>query len=68
MKTRVTIMIEHDKPIEGLGAKIAARAWTLQGVNKAELESETEPLNLDPTPISGWGQQPIGMSTKDPDQ
>lgn len=42
MKTRVTIMIEHDKPIEGLGAKIAARAWTMQGVNKAELQS-TQP-------------------------
>lgn len=30
--------------------------------SKAE-QAEAPAFNLDPTPISGWGQQPIGMST-----
>lgn len=31
-KTVITLEIEHEKPIEGLADKVAARAYTIDGV------------------------------------
>ncbi len=32
LTTTVTVVIQHDKPIEGLAEKVAARAWSIDGV------------------------------------
>jgi hypothetical protein len=46
------------RPIETQAISALRKALAQQG------QGEAETFNLDPTPISGWGVQSIGMSTK----
>lgn len=37
MKTVVTIEIEHTKPLPSLPSMVAGRAWSIDGVSRAEV-------------------------------
>lgn len=37
MKTRVTVEIEHDRPLPHFAEMLAGRAWTMPGVKHAEV-------------------------------
>lgn len=43
MKSIVTIVVEHDKPISDLANRIAQRAYTIDGVSNATQQGPAQP-------------------------
>ena len=37
MKTTITLVVDHDKPIAALPELVAGRAWTIDGVKTADV-------------------------------
>lgn len=62
MKTLVTIEIEHRRPIRRLADMVAARAWTIDGVKRAEVITSAVPvLEVEDLKRAGFTEEEIAL-------
>lgn len=47
MKTLITIEVTHEKPLSGLADKVANRAWSVDGVTRAEVVTPAQKKDED---------------------
>ena len=58
MKTVITLVIDHEKPIVALPDLVAGRAWTIDGVKSAEIQTPVRVRTADKAPPDPIAIQP----------
>jgi hypothetical protein len=65
MKTVITLVIDHERPIAALPELVAGRAWTIDGVKSADvINIKQAPSPREPAPASLQFHHPDEISQR----